>query len=115
MLVLTRRPGESIVIGNGIKLTVVTVGPGRVKIGIEAPPSVRIDRSEIHDRIAQEKSADVLEAVSSGSITGAGADQPTLVVAGPDTSVLAGQTPVPPVADAEPTGIRKYRAPRKPR
>ena len=50
MLVLTRRPGESIMIGSGIKLTVVTVGPGRVKIGIEAPPSVRIDREEIHER-----------------------------------------------------------------
>ena len=55
MLVLTRRPGESIVIGDGIKLTVVTVGPGRVKIGIEAPPHVRIDREEIHARIQQEQ------------------------------------------------------------
>ena len=44
MLVLTRRPGEQIVIGHNIRVTVVSVGPGRVKIGIEAPENVRIDR-----------------------------------------------------------------------
>lgn len=120
MLVLTRRPGESIVIGNGIKLTVVTVGPGRVKIGVEAPPSVRIDRAEVHERIVQENAADVFEAVSSGHITaGTSDDQPTFVVSGPDTNVLPGRenppaAPTSPSGD-EPTGIRKYRAPRKPR
>jgi carbon storage regulator len=49
MLVLTRKPGESIIIGDAIRLTVVSVGPGRVKIGIEAPPAVRVDRQEIHE------------------------------------------------------------------
>jgi carbon storage regulator len=58
MLVLTRRAGEQIVIGNGIRVTVVSVGPGRVKLGIEAPPEVRIDRQEIHERILQERTAD---------------------------------------------------------
>lgn len=119
MLVLTRKPGESIVIGNGIKLTVVNVGPGRVKIGIEAPPSVRVDRAEIHERIQQEKASDVLEALSSGGAgAGPAGDQPTLVVAGPETGVLnSGEPPAPPApgAGAEPTGIRKYRFPRKPR
>jgi carbon storage regulator len=89
MLVLTRRTGESIIIGNGIKLTVVNVGPGRVKIGIEAPPSVRIDREEIHARVMQEKAddkaADVLDAVS--SVVSAHADQATIVT-GPETGVL---------------------------
>jgi carbon storage regulator len=65
MLVLTRRQGESIVIGNDIKITVVSLGPGRVKLGIEAPPNVRVDREEIHARIVQEQSADVLAAVAS--------------------------------------------------
>lgn len=50
MLVLTRKAGEQIIIANNIRITVVAVGPGRVKIGIEAPPSVSIDRQEIHDR-----------------------------------------------------------------
>ena len=55
MLVLTRRIGEQIVIGNDIRVTIVNVGPGRVKIGIEAPHNVRVDRAEIHERIAQEQ------------------------------------------------------------
>ena len=50
MLVLTRKPGEQIVIAGNIRLTVVSVGPGRVKIGIEAPDSVKIDRQEVYDR-----------------------------------------------------------------
>src|SRR6187402_968320 len=85
MLVLTRRPGESIVIGDGIKLTVVTVGPGRVKIGIDAPPHVRIDREEIHARIQQEQehSTDVLAVVQA---TAAG----TAVNGGPATMMNSG-------------------------
>jgi carbon storage regulator len=111
MLVLTRKPGESIVIGNGIRLTVVNVGPGRVKIGIEAPPNVRIDREEVHARIVQEQSADVLAAVSSGAIT---AEQPTMVSSDPDTGTLRGREPDP-VADVPASSIRKHRIVRKPR
>lgn len=55
MLVLTRRLGETIVIGNDIRITVVNVGPGRVKLGIQAPENVRIDREEIHVRIVEEQ------------------------------------------------------------
>lgn len=50
MLVLTRRVGETIVIANDIRITVVSLGNGRAKIGIEAPQGVSIDRSEIHER-----------------------------------------------------------------
>ena len=50
MLVLTRRVGESIVIANDIRITVVALGNGRVKIGIDAPQGVSVDRSEIHER-----------------------------------------------------------------
>jgi carbon storage regulator len=53
MLVLTRKPGESIVIGQGIVVTVVKVGPGRVKLGIEAPQDVRVDRDEVHAKLQQ--------------------------------------------------------------
>jgi carbon storage regulator len=80
MLVLTRRPSESIIIANNIKITVVSVGPGRVKLGIEAPPNVRVDRQEIHDKL--EHSADVLSAVAGGEATAPDA-QNTLVGAGP--------------------------------
>ncbi|MGH7226832.1 MAG: carbon storage regulator [Gemmataceae bacterium] len=50
MLVLTRRPGEEIVIDGNIRLTVVSVKGDRIRIGIEAPPSVVVDRQEIHER-----------------------------------------------------------------
>ena len=117
MLVLTRRTGESIIIGNGIRLTVVSVGPGRVKIGVEAPPSVRVDREEVHARVlrekADEKAADVLESVSAA--VAAHADQATIVT-GPETGVLnaAPTEPVSPTPAAPPAGrLSDYR--RKPR
>ncbi len=57
MLVLTRKAGESIVIDGNITLTVVQIAPGRVKIGIQAPKDVSIDRSEV----AARKEADATE------------------------------------------------------
>jgi len=127
MLVLTRRSGESIIIGNGIKITVVNIGPGRVKIGVEAPPSVRVDRAEIHAKILHEHSSDVLAAVSSQTSTNS-CDQATIVGAGGDTHVLPNrvgeQLPeLPePVATTHSNGnsrsgakLSDYRAPRKPR
>ena len=116
MLVLTRRPGEQIVIGDGIRLTVVSVGPGRVKIGIEAPPHVRIDRQEIHEKIQreQEQSSDVLTAVAQGHsdepcptiVTAAAGDTSTQLhnriaermppqAVPADASVAGNRTPVP--------------------
>lgn len=50
MLVLTRRPGEEIVIDGTIRLTVVSVKGDRVRIGIEAPPEVTVDRQEVYER-----------------------------------------------------------------
>jgi carbon storage regulator len=47
MLVLTRKVGEKILIGNDITLTVVEIGKSRVKLGIEAPASRHILRSEL--------------------------------------------------------------------
>ncbi|MHB1559615.1 MAG: carbon storage regulator [Isosphaeraceae bacterium] len=47
MLVLTRKIGEKILIGDDITLTVVDLGPGRMKLGISAPPEYRILRSEL--------------------------------------------------------------------
>ena len=50
MLVLTRRLGESIVIADEIRVTVVSVRGDRIRLGIEAPRSVCIERHEVHDR-----------------------------------------------------------------
>lgn len=50
MLVLSRRVGEQIVIDGGIRITVVAIQKGQVRIGISAPEDVRVDRQEIHYR-----------------------------------------------------------------
>lgn len=50
MLVLTRKPGEQIIIDGAITITITEVKGNRVKIGISAPPQVRVDRGEIHQR-----------------------------------------------------------------
>lgn len=47
MLVLTRKKSETIRIGENIVVTVVQTGHGRVKLGIEAPPEVRVLRGEL--------------------------------------------------------------------
>ena len=54
MLVLARKVGEEIVIANDIRLIVVAVQGGKVRLGITAPRHVIVDRAEIHDmRVAQ--------------------------------------------------------------
>ena len=47
MLVLSRKPGEKIEIGDDIVITVVRIGPNRVSIGIEAPKGMKILRQEL--------------------------------------------------------------------
>jgi carbon storage regulator len=53
MLVLSRRVGEQIVIGDDIRITVVAVQGNRVRIGVSAPPTVCVDRREINERRVQ--------------------------------------------------------------
>jgi carbon storage regulator len=53
MLILSRRVGEEIVIQGNVRLTIVAVKGDRVRLGILAPPSVTVDRKEIHDRRAE--------------------------------------------------------------
>ena len=54
MLVLTRRAGEKIRIGDRIVITVVAAGKRQVQIGIEAPSEVSIDREEVRRRKVRE-------------------------------------------------------------
>jgi carbon storage regulator len=49
MLVLSRKIGERILLGNGVVVTVLNVTGGRVRLGIEAPQAVRILREELAD------------------------------------------------------------------
>jgi carbon storage regulator len=53
MLVFTRRRDEAIMIGEGIELRVLRVGGDGVRLGIVAPPDVRVHRREIYDRIRE--------------------------------------------------------------
>ena len=53
MLVLSRLPGQSIMIGDGIEITVVSVRPDKVRIGIRAPQGIPVHRKEIFDEIQQ--------------------------------------------------------------
>ena len=55
MLVLSRRLGESIVIGEGIVITVVDIKSGRAKIGVSAPDDVSVHREEVFNTIMRER------------------------------------------------------------
>jgi len=52
MLVLTRKPGETVVLGNSIRVTVIESSSGTVRLGFEAPEDVSIYREEIYLEIA---------------------------------------------------------------
>jgi carbon storage regulator len=64
MLVLTRKPGQSIMIGDGVEVQVLSVAGEKVRLGITAPRDVSIFRNEVYDRIegeAQEGEDDLAE------------------------------------------------------
>ncbi|HEX3293184.1 MAG TPA: carbon storage regulator CsrA [Solirubrobacterales bacterium] len=54
MLVLTRKPGQSIMIGEGVEVQVLSVAGEKVRLGITAPRDVSIFRNEVYDRIEGE-------------------------------------------------------------
>lgn len=54
MLVLNRKPGESIIIGDNIEIKILEIQDGKIKIGIEAPREVSILRKEVYDEVIAE-------------------------------------------------------------
>ncbi len=54
MLVLTRKPGQSIMIGDGVEVQVLSVAGEKVRLGITAPRDVSIFRNEVYERIESE-------------------------------------------------------------
>ena len=62
MLILTRRVGETVMIGDDVTITVLGVKGNQVRVGINAPKHVAVHREEIYERIKREQqSAEVAE------------------------------------------------------
>lgn len=66
MLILTRKLGQSFVIGDNIEITITEISSDKVKIGIEAPKSVAVLRKELLQVVAENKQA--ANAVSDGAL-----------------------------------------------
>ncbi|MEM7611166.1 MAG: carbon storage regulator CsrA [Pseudomonadota bacterium] len=58
MLILTRRVGEAVVIGEDVSVTVLGVKGNQIRLGINAPKDVSVHRQEIYDRIQTESGGD---------------------------------------------------------
>ncbi|MGY4643735.1 carbon storage regulator CsrA [Cellulomonas sp. URHB0016] len=87
MLVLSRRVGERLVIGDDIVVTVIEVRSDGVKLGIDAPRHVRVHRAE------------VLDAVTAANVDAVAADDSTAAA----LRKLVPATPAPPASPAQPT------------
>ena len=61
MLILTRRAGETLMIGDDVEITVLGAKGNQVRLGVKAPRDVSVHRAEIYQRIQQERAGDTVE------------------------------------------------------
>jgi len=57
MLVLSRRKGEAVIIGDGIKVTVIDVKGDQIRLGIDAPRTISVHREEVYEQVLAENAA----------------------------------------------------------
>ena len=57
MLILTRRIGETVMIGDKVTVTVLSVNGNQVRIGVNAPKEVEVHREEVYERVQAERAA----------------------------------------------------------
>ena len=62
MLILTRRVGEAIIIGDDVNISILGIRGKHVRIGIDAPKDIPVHREEIYERIQREKTGQVADA-----------------------------------------------------
>jgi carbon storage regulator len=60
MLILTRRVGETLVVGDNVTVTVLGVKGNQVRIGVNAPRDISVHREEIYQRIRKEKDNSII-------------------------------------------------------
>tara|TARA_R110002074_G_scaffold228259_2_gene400022 strand:- start:231584 stop:231769 length:186 start_codon:yes stop_codon:yes gene_type:complete len=58
MLILTRKVGESLIIGDDVSIIVLGVKGNQVRIGVDAPQSISVHREEIYNKIQDEKKSE---------------------------------------------------------
>lgn len=78
MLILTRRSGQSIVIGDNVVITIIEAGRDHVRVGIDAPRSVSVHRQEVYAEITRENEA-ARSGDTAGLLTTSQDDRPTTV------------------------------------